>query len=230
MSLLYKSKGMRSKETTLKTLAEFTPQQERIHANLHILGIFFGVFGVPLLIFSALSKDAYSLLGISIYGVCYLMVFIFSSLYHSSTDKKIKRLYLKLDRISIYFLIAGTYTPLIKFYVFNDDGINMLKILWCLVILGIYFEIQFPDRFRAISVVFYLFMGLIFLFLPVDLIGSMPPCIGTLVITGIVLYAIGVFFYLWHRWKYHHALWHIFVLSASIFHYMAVLRTLEILK
>ena len=211
-------------------VADFTPKLEKIHANLHILGILFGLIGLPLLILTAFNKDAYSLLGISIYGVCYLMVFTFSTLYHSSQDRKIKRLYKKLDRISIYFLIAGTYTPLIKFYVFNSDGLNMLKVLWCLVILGIYFEIQFPDRFRVISVAFYIFMGLIFLFMPVGLISSMPSYIATLVVTGIVLYIIGVVFYVWHRWKYHHALWHIFVLSASIFHYMAVLRTLEMLK
>ncbi len=210
--------------------ADFPPGLEKIHTNLHLIGIFFGLIGVPLLIFSAFNKDAYSLLGISVYGVCYLMVFTFSSLYHSSRDRKIKRLYKKLDRISIYFLIAGTYTPLIKFYVFNDAGITMLKILWCLVILGIYFEIQFPDRFRIVSIIFYLFMGLIFLFMPVTLIGSMPGNVATPVILGITLYLVGVVFYMWHRWKYHHALWHIFVLSASICHYMAVLRTLEMLK
>lgn len=223
---------MKAKEKILvkEDIVEFAPHLEKIHAKLHILGILFGIIGVPLLIYSAFNSDAYSLLGISVYGVCYLMVFTFSSLYHSSQDRKVKRLYKKLDRISIYFLIAGTYTPLIKFYVFNVDGINMLKVLWCLVILGIYFELQFPDRFRVISVSFYIFMGLIFLFMPVSLISSMPPYIATLVIIGILLYVIGVIFYVWHRWKYHHALWHIFVLSASIFHYMAVLRTLDIFK
>lgn len=222
--------GSKQKTPVKTEAADFSPGLEKIHTNLHLIGIFFGLIGVPLLIFSAFNKDAYSLLGISVYGICYLMVFTFSSLYHSSRDKKVKRLYKKLDRISIYFLIAGTYTPLIKFYVFNDAGITMLKILWCLVILGIYFEIQFPDRFRIVSIVFYLFMGLLFLFMPVTLIGSMPGNVATPVILGIILYLVGVVFYVWHRWKYHHALWHIFVLSASICHYMAVLRTLEMLK
>ena len=217
--------------TTAKThLAEFTPQLEKVHANLHTLGIFFGLVGVPLLIYSGFNKDAYSLLGICVYGLCYLMVFTFSTLYHSSTDKKVKRLYKKLDRISIYFLIAGTYTPLIKFYVFNDAGFTLLKILWCLVVLGIYFEIQFPDRFRVVSVIFYLFMGLLFLFMPVTLIGSMPHHIAVLVVSGMILYIVGVVFYVWHRWKYHHALWHIFVLTASICHYLAVLKTLNLLN
>jgi hemolysin III len=217
----------RGERTPVKAeFAEFTPQQERIHALVHFLGIFFGLIGVPLLIFSALNKDTYSLIGISVYGICYLMVFTFSTLYHSSTDTKVKRLYKKLDRISIYFLIAGTYTPLVKFYIFNDAGISLLKMIWAMVVLGIYFEIQYPDRFRVISVLFYLFMGLLFFFVPVDLLGAMPNEIATLVIAGVILYVIGVFFYVYHKWKYHHAVWHTFVLSASICHYLAVLYTL----
>lgn len=218
---------MRQNEiTSQKTRAEFSPHQEKIHTVLHILGVLFGVVAVPLLIYSALSKDTYSLLGITVYGICYLMVFTFSSLYHYTTDKKIKRLYKKLDRISIYFLIAGTYTPLIKFYVFNDLGSSTLAILWSLVVLGIYFEIQYPDRYRVISVFFYLIMGLLFMFFPINLISIMPLHIGILVIAGIILYAIGLFFYVWQKWQYHHAVWHIFVLSASICHYLAVLYTL----
>lgn len=212
--------------TTQKARVEFTPHQEKIHTLLHILGVIFGIIAVPLLIYSALSKDTYSILGITVYGICYLMVFTFSSLYHYTTDKKIKRLYKKLDRISIYFLIAGTYTPLIKFYVFNDLGSSTLAILWSLVVLGIYFEVQYPDRYRVISVLFYLLMGLLFMFMPINLISIMPHHVGILVISGIVLYSIGLFFYVWQKWHYHHAVWHIFVLSASICHYLAVLYTL----
>ncbi len=218
---------MRQNEvTSQKANVEFTPHQERIHTLLHILGVIFGIIAIPLLIYSALSKDTYSLLGITVYGICYLMVFTFSSLYHYTTDKKIKRLYKKLDRISIYFLIAGTYTPLIKFYVFNDLGSSTLATIWSLVVLGIYFEVQYPDRYRVISVLFYLVMGLLFMFMPINLIAIMPSHIGILVIAGVILYSVGVFFYVWQKWQYHHAVWHIFVLSASICHYLAVLYTL----
>lgn len=217
----------RRERTRAKTsVAEFSPQLEKMHANLHSVGIFLGLIGLPLLIFSGLHKDTYSLLGISIYGICYLMVFTFSTLYHSSTDTKVKRLYKKLDRISIYFLIAGTYTPLVKFYVFNTEGISMLKLLWGMVVLGIYFEIQYPDRYRVISMLFYLFMGLLFFFLPINFLGAMPNQIASLVLGGAVLYLVGVFFFVYQKWKYHHAMWHTFVLSGSICHYLAVLYTL----
>lgn len=223
----YKKQVMRSNEITpVNDRIEFTAHQERIHTLLHILGVIFGIVAVPLLIYSAISKDTYSLIGITIYGICYLMVFTFSSLYHYTTDRKIKRLYKKLDRISIYFLIAGTYTPLIKFYVFNDLGSTTLTVIWSFVVLGIYFEVQYPDRFRVVSILFYLVMGLLFMFMPINLIAVMPHHIAILVVSGVVLYSIGVFFYVWQNWKYHHAVWHIFVLSASICHYLAVLYTL----
>lgn len=206
--------------------AEFTLYQERLHALVHVLGILFGVIAVPLLISNAQHKDIYSLFGITVYGICFLMVFTFSTLYHASLDRRIKKIYKKLDRISIYFLIAGTYTPLIKSYMFDFTGITMLYILWFLVIIGILFEIFFPDRFAVMSIAFYLSMGSVGLFAPYQFFASMPLNIAMLVLSGMILYVIGVAFYVWHKWEYHHVLWHIFVLSASICHYLAVLYTI----
>lgn len=213
---------MEAKDITRTKTKEFTKQQEQIHASVHGFGILFGLFAIPLLILSALDKDSYSLLGITVYGICFLMVFTFSTLYHSNTKENRKRLFKKLDRISIYFLIAGTYTPIIKFYMYNSTGVNVLTLLWCLVVVGVLFELYYPDRYRNFSVLFYLFMGLIFLFIPDQFFASMPHNVVMLVVSGIVLYVTGVVFYVWHGWKYHHALWHIFVLVGSICHYLAV--------
>ncbi|HEX8278875.1 MAG TPA: hemolysin III family protein, partial [Segetibacter sp.] len=211
---------MKRHQISHATSSEFTLQQEKLHASVHVLGILFGVIAIPLLILSANHKDMYSLLGISIYGVCFLMVFTFSTLYHACMEPRMKKLYKKLDRISIYFLIAGTYTPIIKFYMFDATGIILLWVLWSMVILGILFEIFFPDRFSVFSITFYIFMGSICLFVPDDFFASMPPTVATLVLCGLVFYVIGVIFYVWQKWEYHHVLWHLFVLTASICHYM----------
>lgn len=142
-------------------LTEFTPQQEKLHASVHVLGILFGLIAIPLLILSAHHKDLYSLVGISVYGVCFMMVFTFSTLYHWQRELRLKSILKKLDRISIYFLIAGTYTPLIKFYMFDATGVMLLWIFWIMVIIGMLFEIFFPDRFAILSIMFYLLMGLL---------------------------------------------------------------------
>jgi len=155
------------------------------------------------------------------------MVFTFSTLYHASKKEKRRALCKKCDHISIYFLIAGTYTPIIRYYVYNGTGIALLFILWYFVICGILFESLLPKRSNIFSVIFYLVMGLIFLFVPNHFFASMPPGIITLVIGGVILYCLGVIFYLWHKWKYHHAIWHIFVLTAGICHYIAMLQTVS---
>lgn len=122
---------------------EFTRSQERLHAFVHVLGVVFGLVAVPALILSAQQKDLQSVIGISVYGLCFMMVFTFSTLYHWQREHRLKSLLKKLDRISIYFLIAGTYTPLIKFYMFNASGILILWILWGMVLIGMLFEIFF---------------------------------------------------------------------------------------
>lgn len=216
---------MKENEISTVSSAEFTIQQERLHAAVHVLGILFGLVAVPLLILSANHKDLSSLLGISVYGICFLMVFVFSTLYHACMEHRMKKTYKKLDRISIYFLIAGTYTPIIKFYMFDETGITLLWIQWSMVLLGVLFEIFFPDRFATMSIMFYLFMGLLFLFVPDKFFAAMPHRVAMLVASGVVLYVTGVIFYVWQRWEYHHVIWHIFVLSASICHYLAVLYT-----
>lgn len=213
---------MHSKAPTQTKAQDFTTEQELMHAAVHVLGILFGIFGIPLLIYSAIDKDFYSLMGITVYGICFMMVFTFSTLYHSNTRERRKRLFKKLDRISIYFLIAGTYTPIVKLYLFDNTGINLLTTLWCLVVVGILFEIYYPDRYPNMSVLFYLLMGLMFLFIPGRFFAAMPQNVSMLVMSGIVLYVVGVVFYVWHGWKYHHVLWHAFVLIGSICHYLAV--------
>ena len=132
----------------------------------------------------------------------------------------------KLDRISIYFLIAGTYTAIIRFYLFDSTGVILLTILWATVLAGIFFEIRYPDKFNIFSVGFYLLMGLIFLFVPNHFFAAMPTGIMILVLAGISLYIFGVIFYVWQKWSYHHAIWHFFVLGGGICHFVAVLQSL----
>ncbi|MDB5246770.1 MAG: hemolysin [Segetibacter sp.] len=214
---------MKRKELNHVSSAEFTTHQEKLHASVHVLGVLFGLIAVPLLILSAQHKDLYSRLAISVYGITFLMVFTFSTMYHACMEPTLKKLYKKLDRISIYFLIAGTYTPIIRFYLFDSTGVMLLWVLWSLVIVGILFEIFFPDRFPVFSILFYVFMGSICLFVPDHFFASMPELVARLIVTGLVFYITGVIFYVWQKWEYHHVVWHSFVLVASICHYLAVL-------
>ena len=223
--LFFKKLSMKSPEMNQMNCPEFTPQQEFANIIIHVLGIVFGVIAIPFLIAQAAKESTSHIISVGVYALCFLMVFSFSTLYHSVKNYKLKCLCKKLDRISIYFLIAGTYTPIIRFYLYDNTGIILLCILWILVAAGILFEIFFPDKFNTFSVIFYLIMGLIFIFVPNHFFASMPSVIAMLVLAGVALYCIGVIFYVWQKWNFHHAIWHLFVLVAGICHFIAMLQT-----
>ncbi len=206
---------------------EFGRRQELANIIIHALGVVFGITAIPFLLNMSAGQNASHFISTIIYAFCFLMVFTSSTLYHSVRRYKVKMFLKKLDRISIYFLIAGTYTAIIRFYLFDSTGIVLLSVLWSFVLAGIFFEILLPDKFNLVSVLFYLVMGLIFVFVPHHFFSSMPRGIMWLVLIGVALYFFGVIFYVWQRWSYHHAVWHSFVLTGGVCHFIAVLMSVS---
>jgi len=206
-------------------------REERLNSMTHILGIAFGLVCIPILILNACENAATSIIiGITVYGFSFLMVFTFSSLFHWQTKAKIRRLFMILDHISIYFLIAGTYTPFILIFINNSFGMMLLSILWSLTLLGTFFKIFYTGRFEIVSTIIYLIMGWMLLTGAREFFATMPFSIVVLIITGAALYSIGVLFYIWRFFTYHHAVWHLFVLSAAICHFSAILLSVPALE
>ena len=206
----------------------FTPEmrlkQELVNSIMHGFGILFGIISIPILIaFSAKGDNINGIIGSSIYGFCFLMVFTFSTLYHGFQHEKVKRALKILDHISIYYLIAGTYTPLILIYNNNGFGITLLCVLWSLTIVGTVFKVFYCGRWEIISTAIYLLMGWSMLAGGNSFFERMPHAVLQMVIAGGIIYSLGVIFYLWDRYFYSHALWHLFVLVAAICHYIAIL-------
>ena len=211
-------------------MASYSPEQdlreERLNGFTHLLGIAFGLVCIPILILSACEYAGNSIVaGTIIYGFSFLMVFTFSTLFHWHTNAKMRKLFLILDHISIYFLIAGTYTPFILIFINNSFGMMLLSVLWSLTLLGIFFKIFYTGRFEIISTLIYLIMGWMLLAGAREFFANMPSPIIVLIITGAALYSIGVLFYIWRFFAYNHAVWHLFVLSAAICHFSAVLMS-----
>ena len=205
-------------------------QQELVNSVSHGLGVLFGIICIPLLIAVAIKNvGSGGIIATCVYGFGFLMVFTFSTLYHGFQQTGIKQLLQIFDHISIYFLIAGTYTPFIFIFVNNRFGILILIVLWSFTVMGIFFKIFFTGKFEILSIAFYILMGLLLLAGGKTFFASMPPAIITLIITGGALYCTGVIFYVWKKYKYHHGVWHLFVLAAAICHYVAVLKAVEFL-
>ena len=206
------------------TNPEFRIKQELVNSIIHGFGILFGIVSIPILIALATkSNNTPGIIGAAIYGFCFLMVFTFSTLYHGFQHAQVKSILQILDHISIYFLIAGTYTPFLLIYMNNAFGITLLSILWGLTALGILFKIFFTGRWDKLSTFFYVAMGCILVVGGRTFFVSLPKPVLIMIIIGGVLYILGVIFYLWEKYKFNHALWHFFVLAAAICHYVAIL-------
>ncbi len=204
----------------------FTPnlKQELANSISHAFGMLFGIIGMPILIATAVKNgNTTGLVGASIFGFSFLMVYTASTLYHGFQHPEVKRVLKIIDHISIYFLIAGSYTPFILLFYFNPTGIVLLAVLWSLTLLGIIFKIFFVDRFTYLSTAIYLVMGWMLLIVIKPFFANLPLSITVMLTLGGVLYSLGVIFFLWTKYFYHHLVWHIFVLAASICHFVAVL-------
>ncbi|MFT3846385.1 MAG: hemolysin III family protein [Lacibacter sp.] len=190
----------------------------------HGIGIIFGIAALPVLSAIAANKDhTVAVVGAAVFGFSFLLVFTFSTLYHAFQNPRVKRVLNIFDHISIYFLIAGTYTPFLLNYMMNATGITLLSVLWGLTFIGIIFKIFFTGRFNLVSTIIYLAMGWILVFGGKQFFTAIPWPVLIMIIIGGVLYSIGTIFFLWEKLYYHHVIWHLFVLSAAICHYVAVL-------
>jgi len=201
-------------------------QQELVNSIIHGFGIIFGIVGIPILIAFAIKSDnTLGVIGAAIYGFCFLQLFTSSTLYHGFQHAEAKRVFKILDHISIYFLIAGTYTPFLLIYMNNTFGITLLIILWSLTAIGIIFKIFFTGKWNVISTLAYIAMGCIMVVGGRTFFDAIPFGVMIMILIGSVLYLFGVIFYLWKRYPYNHAIWHFFVLAAAVCHYVAILMS-----
>ncbi|RXJ44326.1 PAQR family membrane homeostasis protein TrhA [Gelidibacter gilvus] len=199
-------------------------QQELVNSIIHGFGIIFGIVGVPILIALAIKSDnTPGVIGAAIYGFCFLQLFTSSTLYHGFQHAEAKRVLQILDHISIYFLIAGTYTPFLLIYMNNTFGITLLTVLWSLTAVGIIFKIFFTGKWNVISTLAYIAMGCIMVVGGRTFFDAIPTGVLAMILIGSVLYLLGVIFYLWKKYPYNHAVWHFFVLAAAVCHYVAIL-------
>jgi hemolysin III len=202
----------------------YTRQQEIVNSLTHALGMLFGISGLPVLVGLATAHhNVPGIVGAGIYGFCFIFLFTSSTIYHLAEEPPIRKVFKIFDHISIYFLIAGTYTPFLLIYMNNTFGITLLSILWGLTLIGIVFKTFFTGRFELISTGIYVLMGWIMVVGGNRFFTHLPMPVLIFILIGAGLYTIGVFFYIWDKYLYTHAVWHAFVLAAAICHYVAVL-------
>ena len=208
-----------------KGLDAYTPEEEVANAVTHGLGIIACIVGLLYTLFQNEDLSTELILSTAIFFISGITLYTASTLYHTVKSKKRKYLFKQLDHISIYLLIAGTFTPFAWGVLGNTNfGKNMLLGVWLIALAGIIFKVFFTGRFEAISLLSYLGMG----WLGFLMFGRISDEIGTgavhFMLYGGAAYTIGVIFYLMRKVKYHHAIWHLFVLAGTGLHAYAVIK------
>ncbi|MDE3083731.1 MAG: hemolysin III family protein [Verrucomicrobiota bacterium] len=202
----------------------YTRGEEIANWVTHGVGLVLSIAALTLLIvFSSLHGDAWHVVSFTVFGLTLLTLYTVSTLYHTWRDERTKRLFLKLDHVAIFLLIAGTYTPFLLTNLRGPWGWTLFGVIWGLCGAGAVFQFFFGERFRLTSTLAYLFAGWVIVVALKPLIADVPHGGLWLLLAGGLCYTVGVVFYLWRQLRYHHALWHTFVLGGSTCHFFAVL-------
>ena len=200
---------------------------EAFNSITHLVGACLACAGLVVLVVQAsLYGDARRIVSVSIYGSTLLLLYLFSTLYHSLRGTA-KRVFQYLDHGAIYLLIAGTYTPFALVALRGRLGWALLAVVWSLAVVGILLEFRYKDGRRVLAVVIYVTMG----WLGVVAIRPLVAVLGTAgaawLVAGGLFYTVGIIFYATDkRLRGAHGIWHLFVIAGSAAHYVVVLRYL----
>jgi hemolysin III len=198
---------------------------EKLNASTHLLGAALALAGTAVLVTRALLDGSmWKLVSVAIYGSTLILLYSFSTLYHSVRGPA-KNFLRKLDHHSIYLLIAGSYTPFCLVSLRHTWGWPLLAVIWGLGILGSLLELRPQSEARLLSVAIYAIMGWAALAAIVPLMDALGSAGFAWLAAGGLLYTVGIiFFVLDSRLRHAHGIWHLFVLGGSAAHYVAILN------
>lgn len=197
---------------------------ERFNSISALVGAALALAGAALLVvLAARQGDPWKFVSFAVYGTSLLLLFLFSTLYHSLRGKA-KTVFRKLDHNAIYFLIAGTYTPFTLVTLRGLWGWSLFIAIWALAILGVVLDSLPRKGPRVVPLIIYLVMGWLGLLALQPLLQTLPLAAIVLLLAGGLFFTTGIVFYaLTHKVRHAHGIWHLFVLSGAFTHYLAVL-------
>ncbi|MEZ4792172.1 MAG: hemolysin III family protein [Gelidibacter sp.] len=196
--------------------------EEQLNAWTHGFGALMGIVGLALLIVFTKQKTDWSLFSVVLYGFSIILLFSASAIYHSAKGEKRRHYFRIIDHISIYVLIAGTYTPVTLIGLSESLGWQLFWVVWAIAGFGLILKLFFTGKFEIFSTLLYLVMGWLIVF---DF-SNLSSLIGTngvaLLFAGGAFYTIGILFYAIERIPYNHVIWHLFVLGGALCHYLMI--------
>lgn len=171
---------------------------------------------------ACLDGSPQKIVSVAIYGVTLVLLYSVSTVYHSVRGRS-KVIMQKFDHLSIYLLIAGSYTPFCLVTLHGPWGWSLFGIVWGMAVIGMLQEIKPRSEARILSIVIYAVMGWIVLVAVKPLLAALGTAGFVWLATGGVMYTVGIiFFALDHRLRHAHGIWHLFVIAGSLLHFVAI--------
>ncbi len=188
----------------------------------HGVGLALSLVGLVLLIvFASLRGSAWHVVSFTVFGSTLLLLYTVSTVYHAVRNERARSILRKLDHAAIFLLIAGTYTPFLLTHLRGPLGWTLFAVIWGMCGAGAIFQLFFAGRFVVATTAAYLVAGWMIGVAAGPLTERIPAGGLWLLLAGGLCYTVGVVFYLWRRLRYHHAVWHTFVLGGSSCHFLA---------
>ncbi|HYG19039.1 MAG TPA: hemolysin III family protein [Ohtaekwangia sp.] len=194
--------------------------EEIANAITHGIGAFLSIAALVLLI---IFPETGSKTGFYIFGITLVLLYLTSTLYHAIPHAKTKRLFRKFDHMAIFLLIAGTYTPFCLTVLDGWISWTILSIVWASALLGIFMKLFFTGKYEWISLLAYIATGWAALLVIKPLYNNLSVTGFVFLLVGGVAYTAGTYFYANEKIRYNHSIWHVFVLTGSVFHFFAIM-------
>ncbi len=199
-----------------------TRLEEQLNTFTHAIGALLGIAGLVLLIIQK-NTAPWSLFSVLVYGMSIIILFSASTLYHAAKTEKRKHYFRIVDHISIYLLIAGTYTPVLLLMLSDSKGWPLFYTVWGIAAFGVFLKLFFTGRFEVFSTLLYLIMGWLIVF-DFSVLAERMHTNGLLYLfAGGLFYTVGIVFYAINKISYNHVIWHVFVLAGAISHFFMIL-------
>lgn len=216
------SQNVEVKVQTIKATANkaYTVLEEWLHSVSHGIGFVLAIVGLVFLLLR--SETVVSVTASAIYGGCLILMFLASTVYHAVSHEKAKQWLKLFDHSAIYLLIAGTYTPFLLVSLGDWLGWTAIVVIWSIAIAGVVFKCFARHRFPRLSVMTYLVMGWLAVFLIYPLYQAVPGAGMWLLLAGGLCFSVGVVFYVAKHLRFTHAIWHLFVVFGCACHYFSI--------
>ena len=199
---------------------------EKLNSITHLVGAVLAMIGFGVLLTISIQEYNWRVIvSFIIFGATLILLYTMSTLYHSLHSPKLKKTFQKLDHISIYLLIGGTYTPYMLVSLRDNNGLIMLVLIWGLAVIGLLADILIAKRIEWLQVSIYLVMGWVCTFNYAELQAAMPSAGIIWLTVGGIAYTAGILFYILdhlNKLRHAHGIWHLFVLFGSICHFISI--------